>query len=102
MPWLRESRARVRAIADAEGRPVPAFVPRILLRLTEKPVTGDERLAGEGTIDQIAADPDDLRLLGADTVVLDPFEGDPVETCHPENAWRALAAVAALPVMARR
>ena len=33
--------------------------------------------------------------LGASTVVLDPFNGDPRETCHPETAWHALATVAA-------
>jgi hypothetical protein len=27
-------------------------------------------------------------------VVLDPFNGDPEETTHPEAAWRALATVA--------
>jgi hypothetical protein len=48
-----------------------------------------------GTIDQIAVDLEDLRLLGADTVLLDPFGGDPNETCHPELAWQALATVAA-------
>jgi hypothetical protein len=27
-------------------------------------------------------------------VVLDPFNGDPAETTHPQAAWRALATVA--------
>jgi hypothetical protein len=27
-------------------------------------------------------------------VVLDPFNGDPDETAHPEVAWQALATVA--------
>jgi hypothetical protein len=27
-------------------------------------------------------------------VVLDPFNGDPGETRHPESAWQALATVA--------
>ena len=35
-----------------------------------------------------------LRSFGADTVVLDPFNGDHRETAHPETAWRALATVA--------
>ncbi len=35
-----------------------------------------------------------LRVLGADTVVLDPFNGDHQETAHPETAWLALATVA--------
>jgi hypothetical protein len=33
--------------------------------------------------------------MGADTVVLDPFDSDPAETLRPEVAWRDLAAVAA-------
>src|SRR5690349_14444179 len=52
-------------------------------------------LAGEGTIGQILGDLTQLQLLGADTVVLDPFNGDPDETRHPEAAWHALAAVSA-------
>src|SRR5689334_22815019 len=32
--------------------------------------------------------------FGADTVVLDPFNGDHRETSRPEKAWRTLAAVA--------
>ncbi|MEU4329962.1 LLM class flavin-dependent oxidoreductase [Nonomuraea dietziae] len=93
--WLREATPRLRDLADEQGRPSPGMVPRIALRLTEKPVTGAGRLAGEGTIDQILGDLDELSRLGADTVVLDPFNGDPRETCHPETAWQALAALAA-------
>jgi alkanesulfonate monooxygenase SsuD/methylene tetrahydromethanopterin reductase-like flavin-dependent oxidoreductase (luciferase family) len=95
LPWLREALDRMKTIADEQRRPVPAVVPRIVLRLTESPITGDGRLAGEGTIDQIVDDLERLRLLGAETVVLDPFNGDPHETSHPEVAWQALAAVAA-------
>ena len=64
-------------------------------KLTEAPVTAPGRLAGEGTIDQIADDLAQLHLLGADTVVLDPFNGQPGETLHPEAAWSALATVTA-------
>ncbi len=69
-------------------------MPRIALRLTQAHLTDDTRLAGHGTIDQIAGDLDQLRSLGADTVVLDPFNGDHDETAHPETAWQALATVA--------
>jgi hypothetical protein len=96
MPWLVDARDRLTEFASQQQRPVPGLVPRIALRLTDSPVTGAERLAGEGTIDQIADDLDQLRLLGADTVVLDPFNGDPEETHHPEAAWSALAMVAAI------
>jgi hypothetical protein len=40
-------------------------------------------------------DLDQLRLLGAEAVVLDPCDGDPRETCHPQAAWQALDTVAA-------
>jgi probable F420-dependent oxidoreductase len=96
MPWLRETLDRMQAAADELQRPVPALAPRIALRLTSSPVTGAGRLAGEGSIEQVAADLEQLRLLGADTVVLDPFNGDPRETCQPRLAWQALATVAAL------
>lgn len=93
--WMREATDRLKAIAAAEGRPVPGFAPRILLRLTEAPLADEVRVAGEGSIDQVLADLDELRLLGAETVVLDPFVGDPAETEHPEAAWQALATVSA-------
>jgi hypothetical protein len=86
MDWLRSA------------LPSPAGVglaPRIALRLTESPIPGPARLAGEGTVEQIVEDLAALERLGASTVVLDPFNGDPRETCHPDVAWRALAAVSA-------
>jgi hypothetical protein len=86
---------RLRAIAAEEERPVPAFAPRILLRLTAEPLPDDERVAGEGSLDQVLADLDVLRDLGARSVVLDPFVGDPAETERPEVAWQALATIAA-------
>ena len=96
--WMAEAAGRLTARAAEQGRPEPALMPRIALRLTEAPVTasisGGGRLAGHGTIDQIMADLGQLRSLGADTVVLDPFNGDHRETTQPERAWRALAAVA--------
>ena len=96
LPWLGDAVERLATAAAEHGRPVPALHPRIVLRLTSSPVTGPDRLAGEGTLDQVAGDLERLRLLGADTVVLDPFNGDPAETLRPEDAWRDLAAVAAL------
>jgi alkanesulfonate monooxygenase SsuD/methylene tetrahydromethanopterin reductase-like flavin-dependent oxidoreductase (luciferase family) len=96
VPWLRAGAERLRSTAEREGRPVPALAPRIALRLTDAPVTGPERLAGEGTLEQIAGDLRELRALGAAEVLLDPFNGDPEETRRPKEAWRALAAVASL------
>ncbi|MEH0844828.1 LLM class flavin-dependent oxidoreductase [Micromonospora sp. CPCC 205711] len=93
--WLADAAGRLKATADELGRPVPALTPRIALRETREPFTAPDRLAGVGTIDQILADLDQIRLLGAETVVLDPFNGDLTEIRQPERAWRTLAAVAA-------
>ena len=96
--WMAEAAGRLTACAAEQGRPAPALMPRIALRLTDAPVAasihGADRLAGHGTIDQIMADLGQLRSLGADTVVLDPFNGDHRETTQPERAWRTLATVA--------
>jgi len=96
--WMAEAAGRLTACAAEQGRPAPVLMPRIALRLTDAPVTasipGADRLAGHGTIDQIMADLGQLRSLGADTVVLDPFNGDHRETTQPERAWRTLATVA--------
>ena len=93
--WLSGALDRMKAIAADLQRPPPALTPRIALQLTASPVTGGDRLAGQGTIEQVAGDLGQLRSLGADTVILDPFNGDPDETAHPEAAWQALATVAA-------
>lgn len=92
---LTEAVGRLTAIADELGRPVPALVPRIALQETRAPINEPDRLAGVGTIDQIVGDLDQLRALGAETVVLDPFNGDLTEIRQPERAWQTLAAVAA-------
>ncbi|MGW2032964.1 LLM class flavin-dependent oxidoreductase [Streptomyces sp. NPDC001356] len=73
---------------------LPGFAPRIALRVSSAPVDASDRPAGVGTVEQILDDLEQLRLLGADTVVLDPYHGDPEETRRPEAAWRALTLVA--------
>lgn len=73
---------------------LPGFAPRIALRLTDAPVEEVERAAGVGDMQQIVGDLTELRGLGAQTVVLDPYDGDPAQTRRPEAAWRTLTAVA--------
>jgi hypothetical protein len=52
-------------------------------------------VAGEGTIDQVIDDLAQLRLRGAETVVLEPSQRRPGdETLDPEAKWQMLAAVA--------
>jgi alkanesulfonate monooxygenase SsuD/methylene tetrahydromethanopterin reductase-like flavin-dependent oxidoreductase (luciferase family) len=85
LPFLRDA---------ASSHALPALAPRIALRLSSSSVDDPERLAGTGSIEQILSDLDELRQMGADTVVLDPYHGDPEETRRPEPAWRALTTVA--------
>jgi alkanesulfonate monooxygenase SsuD/methylene tetrahydromethanopterin reductase-like flavin-dependent oxidoreductase (luciferase family) len=85
MPFLRDA---------VTSNALPALAPRIALRLTGSTVDDDERLAGVGSLEQIIDDLCELRRLGADTVVLDPYHGDPEETRRPDIAWQALTAVA--------
>ncbi|MER6273994.1 LLM class flavin-dependent oxidoreductase [Streptomyces sp. NPDC001797] len=73
---------------------LPGFAPRIALRLTDAPVEEDGRPAGVGDLEQIVGDLGELRGLGARTVVLDPYDGDPAQTRRPQVAWRALTGVA--------
>ncbi len=56
LSWLREAMERMRSAAEEQGRPVPALAPRVVLRLTDTPVTRSDRPVGEGTIDQGMAD----------------------------------------------
>ncbi|GAA3540597.1 LLM class flavin-dependent oxidoreductase [Kribbella ginsengisoli] len=93
--WMRAGLDRLKELAVEEGRPVPGFAPRIVLRLTVEPLPEGERVTGEGSLEQVLGDLEELRQLGATEVVLDPFGGDPAETERPQNAWKDLATVAA-------
>ena len=93
--WLREDGLpRLRAIAEREGRPVPALCPRIRLRLTDTALPDDQRLAGEGTLDQVRGDLAALESLGARYVLLDTYADDPEATRNHEAAWRMLTTIA--------
>lgn len=85
---MRSGLDQLRTMAASLDQPVPGFAPRILLRLTDKPLPEGDRVAGQGSVEQVVEDLDVLRELGAQSVVLDPFEGDPAET-----AWQALATI---------
>ena len=95
--WLRDSALpRLREIAEREGLNVPALCPRIWCRLTESPLPEDERIAGEGTIDQVHGDLEALEDLGAEYVLLDTKRSSPTaaSTRHHEEAWRTLTTLA--------
>jgi probable F420-dependent oxidoreductase len=93
--WLRDTGLpRLRDIARAEGRPLPALCPRIRLRLTEAPLPEADRVAGEGSLDQVHADLEALAALDARYVLLDTYADDPEATRHPEIAWQMLTTMA--------
>jgi probable F420-dependent oxidoreductase len=93
--WLRdEGLPRLRAIAEREAKPVPALCPRIRLRLADSPVPDDQRIAGEGTLDQVRRDLAALESLGARYVLFDTYTDDPEATRNHEAAWRMLVTLA--------
>ena len=55
---------RLQEMADREQMPMPALCPRIRLRITESPMPDDQRIAGEGSLDQIRADLEGLQGAG--------------------------------------
>ena len=89
-----EGMPKLRAIAEKEGRPVPALCPRIRLRLTDAPMPEETRLAGEGTMDQVRRDFAALEKLGVPYLCLDTFADDIEGSRNHEQAWRMLASLA--------
>ena len=95
VPAFRDSDVpRLREIADREGMPIPAICPRIRLRITDQPMSEDERIAGEGSLDQVRCDLDGLQNLGCEYVLLDTYYDDVEATTHHETSWRMLATIA--------
>lgn len=85
---------RLKDIAEQEGKAVPDLCPRIRLRITDSPMDDGTRIAGEGTIDQIRGDLEELQALGCTYVLLDTYYDDIEATKHHETSWRMLATVA--------
>jgi len=93
--WFRDTGIpRLREIADAEEKPMPALCPRIRLRLTDDRQPDSGRVAGEGTLDQVRGDLRALEELGCDYVLLDRYYDDIDATRNSETAWRMLAIMA--------
>jgi probable F420-dependent oxidoreductase len=93
--WLKNTGLpRLRQIAEAEGKPVPALCPRIRLRLLDAPLPDDQRIVGEGTLDQMRRDLEALQEIGAQYVLLDTFFDDVEATRQPEVSWRMLTTMA--------
>ncbi|HKC05652.1 MAG TPA: TIGR03619 family F420-dependent LLM class oxidoreductase [Methylomirabilota bacterium] len=89
-----EGMPKLRAIAEKEGRPMPALCPRIRLRLTDSPMPEETRLAGEGTLDQVRRDFEALQKLDVPYLCLDTFADDVEGSRNHEQAWRMLTSLA--------
>jgi probable F420-dependent oxidoreductase len=94
MEWLKnEGLPRLQKLAKAEGTRLPALCPRIMMTITEKPLPEEQRLAGEGTIEQIQKDLQELESIGAEYVLLDTYKGKPDFMPDPEAILRNLGAL---------
>ncbi|MCX4671055.1 TIGR03619 family F420-dependent LLM class oxidoreductase [Streptomyces sp. NBC_01381] len=96
MPTLEALRAALPLIAreaEAAGRPAPALVPRLQLRLAPQPDTAGRPL-GHGSVDQLRGDLEALAELGATDVLLDAYPGTPGERGTAEDDRRVLELVA--------
>ncbi len=82
-------------LAEEEGMPVPELAPRIRLRITEHDRPENERIAGEGSLEQIHSDLAGLEALGCTHVLLDTYHDYLVEElATPHTAWRMYTQVA--------
>ena len=54
----------------------------------------DQRVVGEGSLDQVHSDLAELERLGADYVLLDTYLDDPEATRNHEPAWAQLMTMA--------
>jgi probable F420-dependent oxidoreductase len=95
--WFRDTGIpRLRTLAEEEGKPAPALCPRIRLRLTDTPTQDDNRVMGEGSLDQVWRDMAVLQELGCTHVLLDTYYDNVEATRNVETAWRMLAMMADL------
>ena len=90
----KEGLPKLREHAERAGRATPAFSPRIRLHITEAPRPDGDRVAGEGTLDQVRRDFAALAELGAEYVLLDTYTGDVEATRRHDAAWRMFETVA--------
>ena len=95
MDWFRDTGIpRLKEVAEEMERPMPALCPRIRLNLTDSPLPDDQRIAGEGSLEQVRRDLTELEELGCAYVLLDTFCDDPESLKHGETSWRMLATMA--------
>ena len=94
IPFIEETALpEIKRLAEGEGRPVPAFCPRIRLEITQDAVGGD-REPGRGSLEQVRSDLKTLEGLGAEHVTLDWYTGDLEATREHAHGWSMLSTLA--------
>lgn len=73
---------------------MPAVCPRVKLRIMDSPLPEGERIAGEGSLDQVHRDLAGLEELGCTYVLLDTFYDDIEAVRRHETSWRMLSVMA--------
>jgi probable F420-dependent oxidoreductase len=94
LEWLRlEGLPLLRRAAEELRRPTPDFAPRIKVVLTDAPLDDARRGPGQGSLDQIRRDLDQLAVLEPAYVVLDTYSGQPEDLSNTDAAKRTLDAM---------
>jgi probable F420-dependent oxidoreductase len=93
LSWVRERASRLREIAVQEQKAVPAFCPRINVRIANAPLPETDRPIGHGDGGQIRRDIAALIDMGAEYLLVDTFTGKPNEPQLEKglDAFRTLA-----------
>jgi probable F420-dependent oxidoreductase len=91
---LEEGLARLKELAAEEGKPVPAFCPRMKLDIRDEALDEATRVPGAGNFEQVRADMHRMAELGAQHVTLDWNTGELPRTLEHERGWRMLATLA--------
>ena len=73
---------------------MPNLCPRIRLRLTDSPLPDNDRVVGEGSLDQVHKDLAELESLGCSYVVLDTYADNLEAIKHNEASWHMLSVLA--------
>jgi probable F420-dependent oxidoreductase len=93
LKWAAEQLSRLREIAGRENKPVPAFCPRVSVRLTNEPLPDPDRPFCHGDAAQLRRDLAGLVELGAQYLLIDTFTGEPnaPQLDHGLRTLRALS-----------
>jgi probable F420-dependent oxidoreductase len=95
LDWFKETGIpRLKEIVEEEGQAMPDLCPRIRLRITDSAMPDEDRVAGEGSLDQVHRDLAELEALGCSYVVLDTYYDDIEATRDNEASWRMLSVLA--------